>query len=198
MGLRDMFGVLFGHLLDVDAAHVAENQDRELATAVPGDAHVVLLGNGALGLDEDRARLLALDHDRQDGRKVFTGFVGGVGELHRTGLHAPAREYLTLQHHGATDVMRGGNRLFGGGDDTAFAHGQAVASEQFLGFVFVKTHSKPFRLALRTDGVFQGSGRYREREWLGAANDRFHARDGPNLMASWTVGQAAGALRGVG
>ncbi len=63
---RDVLGVLLGDLLDVDAAHVAEDDDRELAAAVPGDRGEVLLLDRRALLDEDAARLLALDLERED------------------------------------------------------------------------------------------------------------------------------------
>ena len=68
--LRDVVGVGLGDLLDVDAAHVAEDEDRLLGAAVPGDGDEVLLGDRALLLDQHRARLLALDHDGHDRLEV--------------------------------------------------------------------------------------------------------------------------------
>ena len=104
VGLRDVLGVLLGDLLDVDAAHVAEDQHRQLAPAVPGDADVVLLGDGALLLDENRVGLLAVHHDRQDLVVQPGGLVGGVGELHGAGLHAAAGEDLALQDDRPADL----------------------------------------------------------------------------------------------
>ena len=53
-------------LFDIDSAHVAEDQDWQLAAAIPGDRHVVLLGDGALLLHENRVRGLTVDHDGQN------------------------------------------------------------------------------------------------------------------------------------
>ena len=43
VALGDVLRVLLGDLLDVDAAHVAEDHHRQAREAVPGDADVVLL-----------------------------------------------------------------------------------------------------------------------------------------------------------
>ena len=104
MLLRDVVRVLFRHLLDVDAAHVAEDGDRLLGERVVGDAQVVLLANGRLLLDEDTTRELALDLEREDlgGGRFRLGRC--VGELHATRLHAAAREHLRLEDDGAVDL----------------------------------------------------------------------------------------------
>src|SRR5262249_53824085 len=58
---RDVVGMRLRDLLDVDPAHVAEDDDGELLPAVPRDRREVLLRDGRALLDEDAARLLALD-----------------------------------------------------------------------------------------------------------------------------------------
>ena len=67
VGARDVLGMLLGDLLDVDAAHVAEDQDRQLAAAVPGDGGEVLLRDRRALLDQHAARLLAVDLELEDG-----------------------------------------------------------------------------------------------------------------------------------
>ena len=110
----DVVGVLLGDLLDVDAAHVAEQQQRPLAGAVPDHAGVVLLLDRGLGVDEHAARHVAADLELEDRLGVLGGLVGGVGELHAAGLHAPAGQHLRLDHRRATDPLRDLARLVGG------------------------------------------------------------------------------------
>ena len=82
-------GVLLGHLLDVDPAHVAEQHQRPLARAVPDHARVVLLLDLGLRVDEHAARHVAADLELQDRLGVRGGLVGRVGELDAAGLHRP-------------------------------------------------------------------------------------------------------------
>ena len=62
----DVVGVALGDLLDVDAAHVAEEHHRLLADPVPHDAGVVLLRDRRLRVDEHAARHVAVDLERED------------------------------------------------------------------------------------------------------------------------------------
>ena len=86
----DVVGVLLGDLLDVDPAHVGEQQERALGGAVPDHARVVLLLDLGLRVDQHAAGHVAVDLELQDVLGVTLGLVGGVGELHAAGLH-PAR-----------------------------------------------------------------------------------------------------------
>ena len=62
----DVVGMALGHLLDVDAAHVAEQHHRLLADPVPHHAGVVLLLDAGLGVDEHPARHVAVDLQAED------------------------------------------------------------------------------------------------------------------------------------
>ena len=62
----DVVGVLLGHLLDVDPAHVGEQDQRLLGGAVPDHARVVLLLDLGLGVDQHAARHVAVDLQLQD------------------------------------------------------------------------------------------------------------------------------------
>ena len=195
-----MFGVLFGDFLDVDAAHVAEDQHRQLAAAVPGDAHVVLLGDGALRLHENRARLLALDDDGQDRVEVRRRLVGVSANFTAPAFMRPPESTWLFNTTGQPMWCAAARASVGGGNHAAFAQGQAVAGEEFLGFVLVKTHSKPFSagLAFRTDGVRQGRpGRHRD-FGNGRAREKepAPAEDGQNLMVSGIRG-ASGSWKPV-
>ena len=109
----DVVGVLLGDLLDVDAAHVAEQHQRLLRGAVPDDARVVLLRDLGLRVDEHAARHVPADLQLQDVLGVGLGFLGRVGELDAAGLHPPAGEHLRLDHRRAVDP-RGDLRRLGG------------------------------------------------------------------------------------
>ena len=101
VGAREVLGVALRDLFDVDAAHVAEDDDGALVARVPGDGGEVLLDDVALLLDQHARGLLAVDRQREDGGGGFAGLGGGVGELDAARLHAPAREHLRLEHHAA-------------------------------------------------------------------------------------------------
>ena len=85
VGAREVLGMGLGDFLDVDAAHVAEEQDRRLGAAIPGDRNEVLVGDRALGLDQHRPCGFAVDHDRQHVLVVGGGLVGRIRELHGAG-----------------------------------------------------------------------------------------------------------------
>ena len=131
VGLRNVLRVFFRRLLDVDAAHVAEDQDRQLAPTIPGDAGVVLLCDRALFLHENGARFLATNHDdRQDFFVDPSRFIRRVRELDGAGFHAIPGEDLALEHDRATDPMRDVSGVIGGAGDVAIAQRQAVASKK--------------------------------------------------------------------
>src|SRR5262249_9386932 len=93
---RHVLRVLLRHLLDVDAAHVAEDEDRQLPSPVPGDGREVLLRHRRALLDQHAARLLALDLELQDCLRRALGVGGRVGEFDAPGLHAAAGQDLRL------------------------------------------------------------------------------------------------------
>ena len=62
----DVVGVLLGDLLDVDAAHVAEEHHRALGAAVPEHRGVVLLLDLGLRVDQDADRHVAADLELED------------------------------------------------------------------------------------------------------------------------------------
>ena len=94
MAAADVIGVLLGDLLDVDPAHVAEQDQRPLAGAVPDHARVVLLLDLGLRVDQHAARHVAADLEPQDRLGVRGGLVGRVGELDAAGLHPAAGQHL--------------------------------------------------------------------------------------------------------
>ena len=103
----DVVGMGLGDLLDIDAAHVAEQHQRPLRGPVPDDARVVLLLDLGLGVDEHSARHVAVDLELEDRLGVLRRLLGRVGELDPAGLHPPAAEDLGLDHHRAADLLRG-------------------------------------------------------------------------------------------
>ena len=104
----DAVGVGLGDLLDVDPAHVGEDQHRALARPVPGDARVVLLLDGDARVDQHAARHVAADLEREDRLGVGGGLVGRVGELDAARLHPPAGQDLRLDQrdHGVVERRR--------------------------------------------------------------------------------------------
>ena len=143
VGLGDVLRVRLGDHLDVDASHVAEDQHRALASPIPGHGREVLHGDRAARLDEHRARLLALDLDRQDRLEASRGVVGRVGEADRSSPHAAPGEHLTLEDDRAADRGEGGSRLLGRVDEEAVTERESVAGEQGLGFVLVESQFPP-------------------------------------------------------
>jgi len=99
----DVVGVLLGHLLDVDAADVGEDEGRELANAVPDHAGVVLLLDLGLRADQQSARHVAVDLEFQDLARLALGLLGRVGEADAAGLHAAAGQHLRLDDDGTAD-----------------------------------------------------------------------------------------------
>ena len=143
----DVVGVLFGDLLDVDAAHVAEEHQRLLGGAVPDDAGVVLLLDLRLRVDEDTAGHVPADLQLEDVARVGLGFLGRVGELDAAGLHAPAREHLRLDH-GRTADPRGDLRRLGGvGREAVVGDGDACALDDLARLELEESHAarKPIR-----------------------------------------------------
>ena len=141
MAAPDVVGVLLGDLLDVDAAHVAEQHQRLLGGAVPDDAGVVLLLDLRLRIDEHALGHVAVDLELQDVLGVGGGLVGRVGELHAAGLHAAARQDLGLDHGGAADPLGDLPRLRRGGGEAVVGDGDAGALDDRPRFVFVELHA---------------------------------------------------------
>ena len=101
----DVVGMARGDLLDVDAAHVAEQHQRALRGPVPDDPGVVLLLDLGLGIDQHPARHVAVDLQLQDRLGVLGGLLRRVGELDAAGLHPPPAQHLRLDHHRPADLL---------------------------------------------------------------------------------------------
>ena len=157
MHLGDVLRVRFGHLLDVDAAHVAEDEDRKLPAAVPGDGGEVLLRDAGALLDEDAARLLPVDLELEDrlGRRL--GLIRGIRELDPARFHAAARQHLRFQDDGAADLGCDRLRLGGGVRQASPQERGAVAREESLGLVLVEPH-RSARTGQLTLGFADGQG----------------------------------------
>src|SRR6185503_10355832 len=128
-------------LLDVDPAHVREDDHRTFPAAVPGDRGEILLHDRRLLLDEHAARPVSVDLEPEDrvGRRFR--LVRRVGELDAARLHAPAGQDLRLQHDGTADL---GDDLLGRGGtggDATLQQWDAVAGEERLGFELVEAHA---------------------------------------------------------
>ena len=140
-----MLGVLLSDFLDVDAAHVAEDDQRALGATVVGDGGVVLLVDRPLLLDEHADGCKAVDLQFEDLRGVIAGFLGGVGELDAAGLHPAAAEDLRFDDDRTAELRGGLGGLFGGGRELPFRERDTVAGEDLLRFVLVEPHARPPR-----------------------------------------------------
>src|SRR5437762_6675847 len=96
MGLGDLF--------DVDAAHVREDEGRQLADAVPDDTGVVLLLDVDLAADEQAARHVAAYLELENLLGLGLGFLGGIGEANAARLHPSAGQDLRLDHDRTADL----------------------------------------------------------------------------------------------
>ena len=143
MAAADVVGVLLGDLLDVDAAHVAEQHQRLLGGAVPDDARVVLLLDLGLRVDEHAARHVAADLQLQDVARVGLGFLGRVGELDAAGLHPPAGEHLRLDHGRPADPRGDRGRLGGIGREAVVGDGDAGALDDLARLELEESHRLP-------------------------------------------------------
>ena len=142
MAATDVVGVLLGDLLDVDAAHVAEEHQRLLRGAVPNDAGVVLLGDFGLRVDEHAARHVAVDLQLQDVLGVGLGFGRCVGELDAAGLHPPAGEHLRLDHRRPADPL-GDLRCLGRiGREAVVGYGDARALDDLARLELEEPHAR--------------------------------------------------------
>jgi hypothetical protein len=90
----DVVGVVLGHLLDVDPAHVAEQDQRPLGSAVPDDARVVLLLDLGARVHEHPAGHVPADLELKDRLGVAGRLVGGVGELDAARFHPSSAQHL--------------------------------------------------------------------------------------------------------
>jgi hypothetical protein len=136
----DVVGVLLGHLLDIDAAHVGEDEGGQLADAVVDHPGVVLLRHRRLRAHQHAARHVAADLELEDVAGVRLGLLGGVGELHAAGLHAAAGEHLRLDHHRAADVGRDLLGLLGVRGETAARDRNALAFEDLARLELEEAH----------------------------------------------------------
>ena len=136
----DVIGVLARDLLDVDPAHVAEEDHRLLRDPVPDDARVVLLLDVGLRVDEHAARLLAVDLELEDVGGVGLGLLGRVGELHAAGLHPPAGQDLGLDDRRPADALRDRLGLGRIGREAEVRDRDARALDDLASFVFEETH----------------------------------------------------------
>jgi hypothetical protein len=130
-----------GDLLDVDAAHVAEEHHRLLADAVPHDARVVLLPDPRLGIHQHAARQVAVDLQAEHLRGLLRRLVGRVGELHPAGLHPPAREHLRLDDHRLADAHGDLARLLRGGGEAEVGDGNPRALDDLARLVLEEPHA---------------------------------------------------------
>ena len=146
----DVIGVLLGDLLDVDAAHVAEQHQRLLGGAVPHDPRVVLLLDLRLGIDQHPSRHVPVDLERQDVARMRFGLRGRVGKLDAARLHPPPGEHLRLDHRRPPDPLGDLARLRGVGREAVVGDGDAGALDDLARLELEEPHAarKPTRSAV--------------------------------------------------
>jgi hypothetical protein len=132
----DVVGMLLGHLLDVDSAHVAEQHHRLLRGPVPDHAHVVLLLDLGARVHQHSARLVAVDLEPEDVRGVGGRLLLGLGELHAARLHAPSGEHLGLDHRRPADLLGDPPGLLGALREPVLGHRNAGVLHDPAGFEF--------------------------------------------------------------
>ena len=138
----DVVGVGLGDLLDVDAAHVAEQHQRPLRGPVPDDARVVLLLDLGFRVDEDAARHVAVDLELEDRLGVLGGLLGRVGELDAAGLHPPAAQHLRLDHDRPADLLGGRAGLLRGRAEAVLGDGDPRQLDDFPCLELVEAHQR--------------------------------------------------------
>src|ERR1700733_8634646 len=106
--------MLLGDFLDIDPAHVAEQHHWALTDPVPHDPGVVLVLDLGLRVDQHAPWHVTADLELEDLRGVLGRLLGRIRELDATGLHAPARKHLGLDHDGSADLLGDTLRLFRG------------------------------------------------------------------------------------
>ena len=146
-------GMLLGHLLDVDPAHVGEQHHGPLADAVPHHPGVVLVLDRGTRVDQHAPRHVTADLQVEDVLGVAGSLVRRVGELDATGLHPAAAQHLRLDHHGPADLLGDAPRLVGG-------LGEAVPGDRDAGL----GHDRPRLVLEEPHGAPEGSGAGRRPE----------------------------------
>ena len=148
--LVDLLGMLFGDLLDLDAALFADHQDDALRGAVEDEAEIQLAIDGEAFLDQQARDLLAvgtgLIGDERLAEQLARdrlGFGAGLGELDAAGLAAAAGMNLRLDDRDRSaeplgDVVNffGCERHFPAGDR------HAVLGKDCFGLVLVNLHEE--------------------------------------------------------
>jgi hypothetical protein len=132
-----------GDLLDVDAAHVAEQHHRLLADPVPDDAGVVLLRDTRLGVDQHAARHVAVDRQPEHVLGLRGRVLGRVGELHAARLHPPAGEHLRLDDDRLADASSDLARLLRRRGEAVVGHRDPGALDDLARLVLEEPHARP-------------------------------------------------------
>ena len=148
---RDVLGMRLRDLLDVDAAHVAEDH-APAASRRPSQvtAAKYSCATGARCSTSTPRGFWPLISSARMASRALRGRRRIVGELDAAGLHAAAGQHLRLEHHGAADLGRGVARLGGRTSPRGpFSSGIAVPGEQGLRFVLVEPHRDQLRRPTR-------------------------------------------------
>jgi len=138
--LRDVVGMLLSDLLDIDAAHVAEDHDRLFGERVVRHAEVVFFRHRCLRLHGHADRKLIANRELEDLGSSVRGLFGGICELHTARLHPPARKHLRLQHDRRVQFSRELPGLLGRARGATVGERDTHLREEELALEFVEAH----------------------------------------------------------
>ena len=142
MAAADVVGVALGDLLDVDAAHVAEQHQWPLRGPVPDDPGVELLLDLRFGIDQYPTRHLPVDLQLEDLLRMYSCLGGRVGELHTPRLHPPAAQHLGLDHHRPADLLGNSARLLGARAEAIPGDGDTRQLDDLACLVLIEAHQR--------------------------------------------------------
>ncbi len=148
--LVDLLGMLFGDLLDLDAALFADHEDDALRGAIEDEPEIQLAIDGETFFDEEPKDLLAagagLIRDERLAEQLARdrlGFGARLGKLDAAGLAAAAGVNLRLDDgNGAAEPLGDVVSFFGSKCHFPAGHRHAVFRKDSFSLVFVNLHKR--------------------------------------------------------
>src|SRR5690606_30499953 len=140
----ERLGLLDGELLDLHAALDAAQRQVGAVRAVQEHREVELLRDACARGDHDALDDVTLDVQTQDRLGRLVRLVGGLGDLHATGLAAATGLDLSLHDDDAADLLSSCLHLLGGVGDDAGENRHSVGFEKVSCLVLVEIHVQSF------------------------------------------------------